>query len=633
MGLYSLRKFKHILRNALSRFKKKEKHLTSNERESLLKEFKELDTLILSKDRKTADSLTRALEKKVSHILPKNLFDHIKELGFALIFALVVATLVRTMWFELYEIPTGSMRPTFKEQDRLIASKTTFGVNVPLAADQFIFEPELIKNTDVVIFTVENMDVYDPDTLYFYFFPGKRLLIKRLIGKPGDTLYFYGGKIYGIDSMGNEIKALQEAPWISHINHVPFISFEGREKPGAKPSEFYFYQSGIEIGKIQLTSLGKAKGMVFNGISWVNDDPEALTLPHKNISTYSDFCGFKNYAMVRLLNSGEVTKYTDFSAKTIGEGLLYLEISHTPSLSYPQPNFTKDAYGNLRPLINPEVTLIPLTEKHINKIMNNLYTARFVVKNGYARRYTGGGENPPLPAYDVQMPGVADGTYEFYDGKAYQVSFGGMTNELSKENPLYERNLKMVQTLFNLGIDFNLLFAPRSKDRVLYPQRFAYFRDGSLFVMGTKVYDKEDPLLEQFVKKEIEKQNSSPTKKPYVAFIDRGPPLLADGTIDKEFIKTFGLKVPPKMYYVLGDNFAMSADSRDFGFVPEENLRGSPAFILWPAQDRFGPPMQPPHPIFTLPTIIVWGAFIVICTMWYLIEKKRVKTPLFIDNK
>jgi signal peptidase I len=52
------------------------------------------------------------------------------------------------MWFELYEIPTGSMRPTFKEQDRLIAFKTSFGINIALVEDQFIFEPDHIKNTD-----------------------------------------------------------------------------------------------------------------------------------------------------------------------------------------------------------------------------------------------------------------------------------------------------------------------------------------------------------------------------------------------------------------------------------------------------------------------------------------------------
>ena len=38
------------------------------------------------------------------------------EMAVAIAIALVVATLVRQTWFELYEIPTGSMRPTLKKK-------------------------------------------------------------------------------------------------------------------------------------------------------------------------------------------------------------------------------------------------------------------------------------------------------------------------------------------------------------------------------------------------------------------------------------------------------------------------------------------------------------------------------------
>lgn len=628
MALYSLKKSKQILRTAYSRFKRKEKHLTPNEKERCLIEMRQLDALIIAGKRKEADSLARKIEAWMRTLFPKTLFDRSKELILAILFALVVATLVRTMWFELYEIPTGSMRPTFKEQDRLIASKTTFGVNVPLVAKHFLFEPELVKNSDVVIFSVENMDVYDPDTLYFYLFPGKRLLIKRLIGKPEDTLYFYGGKIYGIDKEGNELTLLQNAPWIQHIDHVPFISFEGREKQGSNNAEFFFNQSGIEIGKLQISSIGTTKGMVFNGKTWVPDDPRALLTPHQEIATYSDFWGFKNFAMARLLSAEEATNFTDLSIKDLPEGQLYLELSHTPSLTYPTPRLARDNYGHVRPLITPERTLIPLQQKHLNKLMDHLYTARFVVKNGLATRYSAG-ESTPLPAYDVPMPGVPDGTYEFYYGKAYSIAYGGVTTELPKDHPLYNRTLKTIQMYFNLGIDFNLLFSPKSKDSFLLPERYAYFRDGDLYVMGAPIFDKDDPVLTSFIEKELEKEKNTPTKKPYIAFIDRGAPLLENGKLDVEMIKTFGLKVPKKMYYVLGDNYAMSADGRDFGFVPEDNLRGSPAWIIWPAGDRFGPPKQPSHPLFTAPTLIIWTIFIIICGIWWWIDQKRLKKAVF----
>ena len=42
--------------------------------------------------------------------------------------------------------------------------------------------------------------------------------------------------------------------------------------------------------------------------------------------------------------------------------------------------------------------------------------------------------------------------------------------------------------------------------------------------------------------------------------------------------------VPPDEYFVLGDNRKGSSDSRDWGFVPKQNIIGRAAIVYWPLQ-------------------------------------------------
>lgn len=46
-------------------------------------------------------------------------------------------------------------------------------------------------------------------------------------------------------------------------------------------------------------------------------------------------------------------------------------------------------------------------------------------------------------------------------------------------------------------------------------------------------------------------------------------------------------EVPPKDYFVLGDNRSSSSDSRSWGYVPRENIYGKAVFVYWPL-DKMG---------------------------------------------
>jgi signal peptidase I len=49
------------------------------------------------------------------------------------------------------------------------------------------------------------------------------------------------------------------------------------------------------------------------------------------------------------------------------------------------------------------------------------------------------------------------------------------------------------------------------------------------------------------------------------------------------------MKVPENKFVALGDNSANSADSRYWGYVPQESVVGRAIFIYYPFTKRWGP--------------------------------------------
>ena len=116
--------------------------------------------------------------------LDKNFFkENIK----TIIYALVIAIFIRSIFFQPFYIPSSSMEPNLLVGDRLFVSKYTYGYS----KHSFPFSPKIFngrilfsepKRGDVIVFKTPA----DNRTDY----------IKRLIGLPGDTLQFINGDIY-----------------------------------------------------------------------------------------------------------------------------------------------------------------------------------------------------------------------------------------------------------------------------------------------------------------------------------------------------------------------------------------------------------------------------------------------------
>ena len=111
-------------------------------------------------------------------ILPAMLMKHqenellewIKTLGIAA----VLAVGIRTFIVEPRYIPTGSMIPTLKVNDRLLVEKVTYRFREPQRGDIVVFSPtETLQESG-----------YTDD------------FIKRVIGLPGDTIEVRDGKVF-----------------------------------------------------------------------------------------------------------------------------------------------------------------------------------------------------------------------------------------------------------------------------------------------------------------------------------------------------------------------------------------------------------------------------------------------------
>ena len=123
-------------------------------------------------------------------MLKNKVFDFL----YSLVIAVILAVLIKTFLFQLYKIPTGSMKPNLRSGDYLLVKKFSYGYStfsLPISIKSikgrlFFSEP---KRGDIIVF----LSTKDYSTNY----------IKRLIGFPGDEIQVRQGVLY---INGTEVK-------------------------------------------------------------------------------------------------------------------------------------------------------------------------------------------------------------------------------------------------------------------------------------------------------------------------------------------------------------------------------------------------------------------------------------------
>ena len=112
-----------------------------------------------------------------------NIIENIK----VLLYALIIAVVIRSLFLQPFYIPSSSMEPNLLVGDRIFVTKYSYGYS----KHSFPFSPPIINNRifgkvpkagDVIVFKTPS----DNRTDY----------IKRLVGLPGDTIQFISGDLF-----------------------------------------------------------------------------------------------------------------------------------------------------------------------------------------------------------------------------------------------------------------------------------------------------------------------------------------------------------------------------------------------------------------------------------------------------
>ncbi|MCB9771072.1 MAG: signal peptidase I [Candidatus Omnitrophica bacterium] len=144
--------------------------------------------------------------------------DLAKEWGDAILIAFILAMFIRTFFYQAFRIPSGSMRMTLIEGDRLLVNKITYGALLPFTKYRLpgISHP---KRGDIVVFKYPE----DP----------KRDFIKRLIAVGGEVVEIKFGDIY-INGK------LIEDPVIKNVYYYNRGTYGDVNKKVSVPIGYYF---------------------------------------------------------------------------------------------------------------------------------------------------------------------------------------------------------------------------------------------------------------------------------------------------------------------------------------------------------------------------------------------------------
>ena len=142
--------------------------------------------------------------------------------------AIGVALTIRWAFMEAYVIPSQSMLPSLLIHDHIFVNKSVYGIRIPFS-EKWLVEFGKPKRGEVIVFK------YPRDISTFY--------IKRVVGIPGDKIYYEDGKLFINDKEMVKEEAKEEGAF-SYVRDVDLQS--NGQMPYETKSDFEHYIEDLD---------------------------------------------------------------------------------------------------------------------------------------------------------------------------------------------------------------------------------------------------------------------------------------------------------------------------------------------------------------------------------------------------
>jgi signal peptidase I len=149
----------------------------------------------------------------------------VREYGEAIVIAIVLALVIRTLVVQAFTIPSGSMMDTLLVGDYILVNKFLYGPELPLT-DYRLPSLRQPHRGDIIVFK------YPQDE--------KRDFIKRIVGIPGDTVQVRGQQVFINGRPLDESYVRRSQSALGQTGSPSFCGYAYACEPLVVPTDSYF---------------------------------------------------------------------------------------------------------------------------------------------------------------------------------------------------------------------------------------------------------------------------------------------------------------------------------------------------------------------------------------------------------